>query len=188
MPETPLLNLVRDGLSRLDVSRNELVRRMGYANLEKGRRRLREVEAGELRTARHLSGRLAEALELPLAEVEAVIEAERDTQARAEEAAYRASFRPHAVLITERNRPGSVMSGMGAGGRRRIDLPDTVKPEGRLAHVLANLPENGTAFGRVTGFVLNRTPDSAVRYDADGTLVEELDRAVQVGETFGSDR
>lgn len=40
----------------------------------------------------------------------------------------------------------------------------------------------------MTGFVLNRTPDSAVRYDADGTLVEELDRAVRVGETFGSDR
>lgn len=188
MGDTPLKTFLEEQIARLGVSRRDLVLRMGYANVAKGLRRLGQLEDGEIRVATDLKRPLAEALGLSLEEVGSAIDAERDAQARAREAAYRASFRPHAVLITERSRPSSIISAMGAGGRRRIDLPETVPPEGHLAHVLANLPENGTAFGRVTGFVLNLTPDSAVRYDADGTLVEELDRAVRVGETFGSDR
>lgn len=181
--EAPLKDLIRDGQDRLGVSRNELLRRMGYANLEKGRRRLREVEAGDLRVARLLSDRLAAGLDLPVSAVLDAIGAERDVQARAEEEAYRAGFRPHAVLLTERTRPSSVtMAGLSGAHRLLVvEVPDGTGPQDRAGYVLSVLPEGVPFFGRVTGFVVNHAPDHAVRHELDGTAVAELDRAVRVG-------
>lgn len=37
-------------------------------------------------------------------------------------------------------------------------------------------------FGKTTGFIVNYTPDSAVRFDLDGHPVEHFDRAYAPGE------
>jgi hypothetical protein len=188
MSEAALKGLVRDGLTRLGISRNKLLQRMGYANLQKGRRRLQEIEAGNLRVARLLQDRLAAGLDLPIETVIAMIEAERTSQARAEDAAYRTAFRPHAVLITERTRPSSIaMAGITGAHRFLIlEFPEGLSPEGRVANILGKLPEGVPFWGRVTGFVVNHSPDFATRHELDGSPVEELDRAMRVGVPIAS--
>ena len=39
-----------------------------------------------------------------------------------------------------------------------------------------------TTFGRAIGFVVNYSPDEAVRFDLEGKPVEVLDRAYRLGE------
>jgi hypothetical protein len=39
-----------------------------------------------------------------------------------------------------------------------------------------------TTFGRATGFIVNYSPDHAVRFDLEGKPVEVLDRAYRLGE------
>lgn len=155
MSEASLKNLVRNGLTRPGISSNKLLQRMGYANLQKGRRRLQEIEAGNLRVARLLKERLAAGLDLPIETVSTVIEAERDSQTRAEEAAYRTAFRPHAVLITERTRPSSIaMAGLIRAERFLIiRFPEDLCPADRVSYVVGELPEGVPLFGRVVGFV-----------------------------------
>ena len=41
-----------------------------------------------------------------------------------------------------------------------------------------------SAFGRVTAFVVNYSPDRAVRFDLDGSSLEVLPRAVRPGRAW----
>lgn len=185
MSETSLKNLVRDGLTRLGISRNKLLHRMGYANLQKGRRRLQEIEAGNLRVAHLVKDRLAAGLDIPIETVIAVIEAEHASQARAEEAAYRTAFRPHAVLITERTRPSSIaMAGFIRAERFLIiSFPEDLCPADRVNYVVGELPEGVPLLGRVVGFVVNHAPDRTTQHDIQGAPVSKLDRAARVAVT-----
>ena len=38
------------------------------------------------------------------------------------------------------------------------------------------------AFGKMVGFIVNFTPDFAVRYDLDGNAVEQYDQAYRIGD------
>jgi hypothetical protein len=47
--------------------------------------------------------------------------------------------------------------------------------------VLDCLPEGVAAFGKTAGFVINYSPDQAVRLDSNGQPIETLDEAVRPG-------
>ena len=96
----------------LDLSRPDLMRRAGYKNIAKGLRRLDELLAGDLDKTGGLIRALPAALDVTPEVIEHAIEetrrriAEAQEAARqAREAAWRAAFRPHAIILTERTVP-----------------------------------------------------------------------------------
>jgi hypothetical protein len=48
-----------------------------------------------------------------------------------------------------------------------------------VRRVLDRLPEGVIAFGKTVGFVINYSPDQAVRLDRNGQPIEILDKAVR---------
>ena len=97
--------LVRDRCVELGLKPVELVRRCGYQNASKGLRRLEQLRTGDFARTSGLLRTLPAALQVPVDVVEAAIQATQRYLHEATEAAWRAAFRPHAVIITERTIP-----------------------------------------------------------------------------------
>ena len=101
------------------------------------------------------------------------------------------TFQPHAIIIGQRKIPSPIFVAAIFGVDRilRIDFDPDKPPvtyirqaiEGiqqKLAHFkCASLP----GFGQPTGFVVNYSPDHAVRYDLEGNALEILPAAVRTG-------
>jgi hypothetical protein len=107
-----LTTLITSRCQELRLTRAQLVQRAGYKNVAKGIRRLEGLLAGDLEAGKSLIQGLPAALNLPadlinraVEETRRQIEHARYRAAQEEEAAWRASFKPHAIILTERNRP-----------------------------------------------------------------------------------
>jgi hypothetical protein len=61
----------------------------------------------------------------------------------------------------------------------RIDLDATRGPVSFVRQVLDRLPERVPAFGKPNGFVINYSPDQAVRFDSNGRPIAILDKAIR---------
>lgn len=187
-------------MAQLGITRPELARRLGYANLNKGLRQIDRMMAGGTNGLERQLERLPAALELdPSLVLQAINDTREQTErllrerAAAAEASWRASFKPHAIVLTEHTVPSQVtICGMVGGERVRwIDL-DLTRPratfitqavrelESRLAKLrTTSLP----FFGRAVGFVVNLTPDCAVRYTLSGEAEAILPHAYRLGRT-----
>ena len=98
------------------------------------------------------------------------------------EAAWRASFKPNAYLCGSQERPSSItMCGVTGGPERwlKISLDCSRPPVTYAKQALAVVQKTPTIsfFGRTTGFIINYSPDHAVRFDLDGNPVEVFSRA-----------
>lgn len=180
--------LIKSRTAELGISYAQLVRLAGYANEAKGVRRLEGLFASDFESTRGLIEKLPEALGLPKEVVEAAIAKTKQYIADYEEAEWRASFKPNLRILTEQNgRPRQI--GMAAicnaGTRVCIEFPDELPASQYLEYVLKILPaqlqEVSSFFYAPTGFVINWSPDSASRYELDGTLVEDMARAYRGG-------
>jgi hypothetical protein len=183
----------------------DLIRRTTCRNEAKGLRRLSALRSGDLASCKDLIVSLPQALDVPIETVEAVISEnkrqliELDEQRRAgEEAAWRASFRPHAIILTDRTVPQPIFVAALVGVNRilRIDFDDIAKPtsfvDQALAGVRHRIEEFGgdaksgrsqlPAFGRPVGLVVNYTPDAAIRYDLQGLVQETFLKAHRLPE------
>lgn len=192
----PIHELIESQQERLGIRRSELARRCGFKNFAKGIRRIDAVCQGDLESpgAKMVLDALPAALELEEITVEAAIRttaaiiAEGERRVAAErEAAWRASFVPHAYLLGSQNRPSQLfIYGLTGGAERWLKIPlDLSKPPITFAAQAAAFVKKTptTAFhGATTGFIINYTPDHAVRFDVDGNPVEEFDRAYSPGE------
>ena len=187
----PIHELIENQRKRLGLRRSELARRCGFKNLDKGLRRIDGVCHGDLDSpgAKMVLDNLAVALELDKVVVEEAIVATAQVIAAANrlaeaerEAAWRKSFKPHAYLVGSTNRPSQItFYGLTGGPERWLKIPlDLSQPPVTYA-VQAHEFVAKTPFvpyhGRTTGFIVNYTPDSAVRFDLDGDPVEHFDRA-----------
>jgi hypothetical protein len=183
--------LVRARCQKLGLSPAELVRRCGYKNVSKGLRRLEQLRKGNFKSSVGLVRRLPAALELPVEVVKEAIEKSERYLRDSAEAAWRAAFRPHAIIITERTRPEPlfVAAFIGVDVLLRVDFDLTAAPatfvrqsldglRQKLARWRGSLP----AFGRPVGFIVNYSPDRAVRFDLDGIPVELFERAYRLGQ------
>ena len=97
--------LARDRCEELGLKPVELVRRCGYQNMSKGLRRLEQLRAGDFAGTSGPLRTLPAALQVPVDVVEEAVQATQRYLCEAAEAAWRAAFRPHAVIITERTIP-----------------------------------------------------------------------------------
>ena len=107
-----LTTLITSRRQELSLTLAHLVRRAGYKNESKGIRRLEGLLAGELEASKSLIRGLPIALDLPanritraVEETRRQIEQAQHRAAQEEQAAWRASFKPHAIILTERQRP-----------------------------------------------------------------------------------
>ena len=192
----PIHELIETHQKQLGLRRNELARRCGFKNLDKGLRRIDGVCHGDLDSpgAKMVLDNLAAALEVDKVVVEEAITATAeiiaDANRRAEaerEAAWRASFKPHAYLVGSQNRPSQItFYGMTGGPERWLKIPlDLSQPPVTYAvqaHEFVAKTPSVPFFGPTTGFVVNYTPDSAVSFDLDGNPVEHFDRAYRPGQ------
>jgi hypothetical protein len=83
----------------------ELIRRCGYKNIPKGLRRLEDLRGGEFQNTRGLISGLPQALDVPAELVQKAIDDTTRQRHEAYEAAWRAAFRPHAIILTDRRIP-----------------------------------------------------------------------------------
>ena len=185
--ELPLSILIRKRSQELSLSRSELVARCGYKNISKGLRRLDQVYAGEFDRAGALLGRLPEALNLPPETIKEAIDATTRQIAAEADALFRASFKPAAYLLGTSNRPSQIwIFGVTGGAERWLKIPlDISQPPITYAEqALAVVRKTPVVqfFGPTTGFIVNYTPDHAVRFDLEGRPVETLARAYRPGE------
>jgi len=192
----PIHELIEKRQKQLGLGRNELARRCGFKNLDKGLRRIDGVCQGDLDSpgAKMVLDNLAVALEVDKVVVEEAIAATAEVIADANrlaeakrEAAWRKSFKPHAYLVGSTNRPSQItFYGMTGGAERWLKIPlDLSQPPvtyALQAHEFVAKTPFVPYHGRTTGFIVNYTPNSAVRFDLDGNPVEHFDRAYIPGQ------
>jgi hypothetical protein len=190
--ELPIATLVSGRCKELSLRPVELIRRCGYKNVSKGLRRLEHFCQGNFTGSDTLIRALPSALDVP---DEAVRKAVEDTQRQiheAEEAAWRAEFIPHAVILTERERPTQIFIAaiLGVDRLRRVDFDLSKSPETYVQQALDGLRQKLAegksdqipTFGKPVGVIINHSPDHAVRFDLEGNAIEVLDRAYRLGE------
>jgi hypothetical protein len=207
--EKPLAiaSLIAERSRELDLSRADLVRRTNYKNIAKGLRRLDNALSGELDKSRDLISALPAALDVPTELVERAIEDTRrqvanakEAALQAREAAWRAAFRPHAIILTERTVPQPIFVAAVIGVERllRIDFDVALPPVSFAGQALAGIrrklsgfkselgriSDTLPAFGRPVGVIVNYTPDRAIRFGLDGNALEILPRAHRPADAY----
>jgi len=180
-----LVELIPQRLKELAIKRGELARRMGYADIAKGCRRMDQACRGNVNVAEKLREALVRGLEVDVKVVDEAIEGTRAEVIAAEDKAYRESFKPHAFLLTKERRPFSITIYAISGGalHRMFYFEEGSRPETYLAQARAGLPDMVPFFGSLVGYVINYTPDYAEKFDKEGRLIRKLDREYRVGES-----
>lgn len=198
----PIENLVRSRRCELGLSSVELTRRCGYKNTSKGLRRLQQLCSGEFDRAAGLIRWLPNALQIPASLVDRAVETSKRQIHEAQEAAWRAAFKPHAIILTEKRVPQPIFLAVliGVDTLVRVDFDLAADRMSFVNHALDGICAKLTrwnptfdrlkavgsypmpAFGRPTGFVINYATDRGVRFDLNGNALEVLPRAYRVGD------
>ena len=214
----PLAELIECRLRQLGLTPQALGFRLGYSNPAKAGGRVYALCEGHLdnRKSRAAFVRLADALELPADQVRHVIKLTRESLAEqkrnadeqkqkevhAKEIAWRAEFKPHAVIITERRIPSQITFCALAGGPEAlliIPLDLSQPPITFIRQAVAGLPRKAPVgtdgrryirfFGEPLGLIINYSPDHALHCDLEGNPIKWLSAAYRVGQielTLGS--
>ena len=181
--------LILDRCRALGLSRSELARRAGFKNVAKGIRRLDELCGGELQKTEWLMKGLPSALELaPRRVADALRETEKQLAEikRRADAERRASFHPSAYLLGTETRPTQITIYGLTGGPERwrripLDLSQPAVTFVQQALIVVRKTPVVPFYGPTIGFVVNYSPDRAVRFDLAGNPVAMLDRAYEPG-------
>jgi hypothetical protein len=125
----------------------------------------------------------AETVQLALDQTVREIELAEKQEAEARDKIWRENFCPHAIILTEQTVPSPIFVAAIIGVEKllRMDLDPTQGPVSFVQQVLDRLPERVPAFGKAIGFVINYSPDKAVRFDRNGQPIAILDKAVRLG-------
>ena len=182
--------LIRSRTTELGLSRGEFAKRLGYKNVAKGIRRIDALCDGNIDGTKQFLDALPQALETSADTVKRALdqtvrelELAEKQEAEARDKLWRENFCPHAIILTEHTVPSPIFVAAMIGVEKllRIDLDATQGPMSLVRQVLDRLPERVPAFGKAIGFVINYSPDKAVRFDRNGQPIAILDKAVRPG-------
>jgi hypothetical protein len=185
-----IANLIRSRMTELGLSPGEFAKRLGYKNIAKGIRRIDALCGGDIEGTKHFLHVLPQALEtsaetvkIALDQTVRELELAKKQEADARDKIWREKFLPHAIILTEHTVPSPIFVAAMVGVERllRIDIDATQGPVSFVRQMLDRLPERVPAFGRTVGFVINYSPDQAVRFDPNGQPIATLDEAVRPG-------
>jgi hypothetical protein len=175
----------------LGLSDVELVHRCSYKNISKGLRRLEQLHAGDFKRTAGLVRMLPAALDVPVDAINSAVEETQRYLRDSAEAAWRAAFKPHAVIMTDRERPEPlfVAAIIGVDVLLRVDFDLTASSVTFVRQSLDGVRRRRErwrcnslpAFGRMVGFIVNYSPDSAVRFDLEGNAVEQSTKLIVLG-------
>jgi hypothetical protein len=209
--ESSLARLIKRRSQELGLDAQALGLRLGYQNPAKAAGRVHALCDGHIfsRKSRGALSRLANALEVSenvvqdalvatealMAELERQAAAVKRQAIDADAARWRMNFRPHAVIETVRRCPSQiVICGLTGGIGRWLIVPvdPSSAPITFVRQVLDALPDKlrtGPSgqkgvpfFGQATGFILNYSPDRAVRFTLNGEALETIPKAYRPGE------
>jgi hypothetical protein len=184
------LRLFRSRLTELGLSRGEFAKRLGYKNIAKGIRRIDAMFEGDIKGTKQFMDVLPQALEtsaeivtLALDQTVREIELAEQKEAEARDKIWRENFCPHAIILTQRTVPSPIFVAAIIGVEKllRIDLDAAQGQVSFVRQVLDRLPEWVPAFGKPIGFVINYSPDKAVRFDSNGQPIAMLKESVRPG-------
>ena len=182
--------LIRSRMIELGLSRGEFAKRLGYKNLAKGIRRIDVFCEGGIEGTKQFLDVLPQALETSAETVKRALdqtvrelELAEKQEAETRDKIWRENFCPHAIILTERSVPSPIFVAAIIGVEKllQIDLDATQGPVSFVRQVLDRLPEGVPAFGNPIGFVINYSPDKAVRFDRNGQPIAILDKAICPG-------
>jgi len=185
-----IATLIRSRMTELGLSRGEFAKRLGYKNLAKGIRRIDALCDGDIEGTKQFLDVLPQALQtsaetvkLALDQTVREIELAEKQEAGARDKIWRENFRPHAIILTEQTVPSPIFVAAIIGVEKllSIDLDATQGPVSFVRQALDRLPEGVPAFGKPIGFVINYSPDQAVRFDSNGQPIAILDKTVRPG-------
>jgi hypothetical protein len=215
--QTPLAYLIQTRMRDLGLERQDLGSRLGYHNPLKAAGRVDALCNGHLTSAKSQGAlrRLPEAIDVAPELVEQAVAATKERFAAQEREAeeqrrlaceqddreWRAAFKPHGVIQTERTMPSQItICGLTGGAGPRLMIPFDVSkgPITFIRQAISALPrrhEDGRRyvmfFGQALGVIINYSPDHAVRCDLEGSPLEVLPKAYRLGEvqlSFGGKR
>ncbi len=185
-----IATLIRSRMTELDLSRGEFAKRLGYKNVAKGIRRIDALCDGNIDGTKQFLDALPQALETSADTVKRALdqtvrelELAEKQEAEARDKIWRENFCPHAIILTEHTVPSPIFVAAMIGVEKllRIDLDATQGSVSFVRQTLDRLPERVPAFGKAIGFVINYSPDKAVRFDRNGQPIAILDKAVRPG-------
>ena len=196
MPDfwSPLYLLIHKRRQELGLTMGELAIRCG-CNPAKGARWINAIADGRVDQPRaqeilrrlpavlHVS---AEELEAALAKTTRANEEKRLAEEARQDAEWRASFKPHAYIDTESKMPSQITMFLVTGGPDKylmisLDVKQHPVTYANQAAKIARRTERVRFFGRPIGFIVNYSPDCAIRFDLEGNPVEMFDRAYDPG-------
>jgi hypothetical protein len=198
----PMGRLVLRRAADLGLSRSEVVRRLGYLNADKGHRRLgRLLTTGAVPP--QIGSVLAAAFEVEPGTVQAAIaetaaqhHAEKEARLDAEDAAYRAAFRPHLRAEVEHAVPMPIFVAIVRGpGLRLVAMPEgawTTDDVERRRHIKRAIISHYSAwrgrlsaYGKIVGYtaVIETTGrfDVGMPFGVDGAPIESSVLVERIG-------
>lgn len=188
----PIAALIDQRSSTLGLTRVLLVQRLGYSNIAKGLRSLECVCNGDLDRYPELMRALPSALRVSDQEVSnaaidtsAALQALHDNRMKEDDASYRRTFQPHAVILA---RPAQVfvIALLDTDQLLRINVDLSTPRDTWLAQAVAAMPERVLGFDKPDGVVMNYGPDDAVHFDLATKTTTQLSTAKRIGRATSS--
>ena len=179
--------LVHGAMEKAQLTKNDVVRRMGYSNLNKGVRRLDHFLKGDM-TDKTFVKKLTEALNASPEEMQSAIDSDQlRAKQRAEELA-RKDFKPYIYLQTTATRPSQICIYALTGGTRThkmISVPEDLPSESWSkqvktvrALIIEHIQKNEGVvpfFGKASGYLYCPLYDSSYEFTVQGET-DEVDR------------
>ena len=190
MKSTYLSQLIMDSMHSQNMDKHTLVQKMGYANLNKGLRRLDDLLGQEVPQKREqkeeLIKKCAAALGLVLDDVLQAAVADEQEQMAMVEKWERSNFRPFVYVKTIETRPSSVTMFAITGGPMRhkafylpvnFELETQADQFSQLKELVLNhfRDSNGLApfFGKISGYLYCPSYDESYDFSIEGDLMSE---------------
>ena len=181
--------LIEKECARMGVNDQEFTRLIGIKKFHKAKAFIEQVKCNQMKKMIHMRHQIVDVLDVTIEQVDEAIQVSKDAYYGEIDAAWRASFQPHAVLITANKIPSPIFVAAITGLAQKLyivppaNLPQLAWPSWITKHV----PEEVLAFGKVEAFVINYTPDRAIRFDLLGNPVETLGAAYRRGSAHMND-
>ena len=179
--------LVFESMKKNKLSRNEIIQRMGYSNLNKGMRRLdRFLDGNEIDPT--FVKRLTEALNIDPKEMQSSINDDWLLKRQLAEDHDRKIFKPYLYIQTYATRPSSICMYAMTGGTHRhkmVDVPENIPTKSCLEQIetIRTLitehfkSSEGIApfFGKISGYLYCPNYDSSYEFTIGGET-DEINR------------
>ena len=182
----PIGTLIEEGLKTKGMQRKDLVRALGYTNINKGRRNLDACMDKGKCSNEFLRKHLPLVLGLTPAQVEEAIRLTEEKKWQDADQAARAQFRPHIYIEVRRTQRIFIVVFCGGFKQVYIDLPPdllSLPEEEQIERVRQIVRDHYVAndgkcsrVGDILRYIYRKTYDDSIAFNPDGEIVARYDK------------